>query len=99
MPAWFERALYGMVILSLVMGIVSGMHMVVAPKAFINLQRRLHAMIGFPTELLEPAWRRFPVRLMGALYLPFCIAGLYYLLVVNPAFFEEFLADFRVPTG
>ena len=91
MPSSPDGVFYAMVISMLVVGVLSGLFMVVAPKAFIDTQRRLHAMVGFPTERLEPIWQRMPVRLLGALYLPFCIAALYFLLVVNPDFIKESL--------
>ena len=85
-----------MFVFMLAMGAFSSVVLLVAPGLFMNIQRRLLAMIGFPTDLLEPAWQKMPVRLMAAIYLPVCVAGLYYLLVVNPEFFNVSLPAGRL---
>ena len=85
----FSGLIYGWFVAVLAIGAISSVFMIVAPQTFIDVQRRLCDAIGFPTDLLEPAWKKMPLRVMAAGYLPICIAGLYYLLVVNPDLFKN----------
>ena len=84
-----DKVLYGWLVAMLVMGAVSSAVMVAAPTQFIALQKRLVHLVGFPEGVFEPFWQRFPLRIVGAVYLAVSIGVLYFLLVVDPDFFNK----------
>lgn len=85
----FDKILYGWFVAMLVMTAVSSAVMVAAPTQFIALQKRLVHLVGFPEQVFEPFWQRFPLRIIGILYLVVSGGALYFLLVVDPDFFNN----------
>ena len=89
MEPLFGKVLYGWFVAMLVVTAVSSAVMVASPTTFIAVQKRLVNLVGFPEQVFEPFWQRIPFRIVGAVYLAVSIGVLYFLLVVDPDFFNK----------